>query len=201
MASEAHYRCRACQTAFGTREQAWKHVRYAHEDIPRELINGSIMEEVTDEEPLPGPRETSKGEAAPSEALYRCSKCGAGLFTSHDEARRHVESAHAGTSEESIISVARPRRSPILSGDPARRCVVLGSVSLALGLYFLIIAPSEGGAGIANLHRLTLGETFTITGAIFLSAGWLGEPRMRVPGSARPDSAAGDQQEPTTAPR
>jgi len=47
---------------------------------------------------------------------------------------------------------------------------------MASGLYFLLVNPSEStveGIGrIANLHRLTLGETFTITGAILSGFAW-----------------------------
>lgn len=41
--------------------------------------------------------------------------------------------------------------------------------------YFLLVAPGEptefGARAIANIHRLTLGETSSIVGAIFLAAG------------------------------
>jgi len=50
------------------------------------------------------------------------------------------------------------------------------------GLYFLLVAPGETVSGlgalgqsdmrVANLHRLTLGETFTIVGAIFSGFAW-----------------------------
>ena len=54
-------------------------------------------------------------------------------------------------------------------------CIVLGVVFVALGFYFLI-SPSEGeveilGRTVVNLHRLALGQTSAIVGAIFLAAG------------------------------
>ena len=53
---------------------------------------------------------------------------------------------------------------------------VSGALFMAAGLYFLLVNPSESsveGIGrIANLHRLTLGETFTITGAILSGFAW-----------------------------
>jgi hypothetical protein len=50
------------------------------------------------------------------------------------------------------------------------RCVLIGLVSSALGLYFLLTSP--GDAGVADAQRLALGATGTIVGAIFLAAAW-----------------------------
>jgi hypothetical protein len=68
-------------------------------------------------------------------------------------------------------------------GSP-RLCLFLGVSLMVLGGYFLLnpSVPVDNGFGIAvsyvaNIHRLTLGETFFITGAIFLAAGI--RPRYR----------------------
>ena len=50
---------------------------------------------------------------------------------------------------------------------------------MLVGLYFLLIAPGETVSGeygltreVVNIQRLTIGETFTIVGAVFLAAAW-----------------------------
>lgn len=48
-------------------------------------------------------------------------------------------------------------------------CAILGFLFVCIGFYFLLISPSESH-GFANLHRLTVGETFSIMGAVFLAA-------------------------------
>jgi len=67
-----------------------------------------------------------------------------------------VESHRVGSREETRGSVVA--------------CVILGVFFLVVGLYFLL-NPSNAGSDVANVHRLTLGETFSIMGAIFLAAG------------------------------
>ena len=47
---------------------------------------------------------------------------------------------------------------------------------MLVGVYFLAVAPGETTGfdalpQVANLHRLTIGETCSIVGAIFLAAG------------------------------
>lgn len=49
----------------------------------------------------------------------------------------------------------------------AATCVLTGLLFLGVGLHFLLWNTSE----VVNLHRLTLGETFSIVGAIFLAVG------------------------------
>jgi hypothetical protein len=52
-------------------------------------------------------------------------------------------------------------------------CLALGLLCTVIGLY-LLIDPSAAkaivGPSIANLHKLALGQTLTIVGAIFLAA-------------------------------
>jgi hypothetical protein len=45
---------------------------------------------------------------------------------------------------------------------------IVGIFLSMIGLYFLVVAPSETGE-IVNLQRLTIGETLTICGVIFLA--------------------------------
>jgi hypothetical protein len=61
----------------------------------------------------------------------------------------------------------------------ASTCITLGVMSLLIGLYFLADPTTASSSAygsvdmpqIANIHKLTLGETFSIMGAIFLAAG------------------------------
>ena len=46
-------------------------------------------------------------------------------------------------------------------------CLVLGSIALVVGAYFLV-DPSAGGSNYANAHALTLGQTFMLSGAILI---------------------------------
>ena len=59
-------------------------------------------------------------------------------------------------------------------------CIAIGGLSLLIGVYFLLVNPSQEIAGaypaivgvrVANTHRLALGETFSIIGAIFIAVG------------------------------
>ncbi len=64
-------------------------------------------------------------------------------------------------------------------------CTLIGLALVAAGAFFLFIqrgepgveipygvAPGLGGRGVANLHRLTIGQTLFISGVIFLAAAW-----------------------------
>jgi hypothetical protein len=54
--------------------------------------------------------------------------------------------------------------------------LAVGVVLIAIGLWFLLISPSVGtldGQPIANFHKLTLGATATLAGAILFAAGAL----------------------------
>ena len=80
----------------------------------------------------------------------------------------HVPSpiAHQRTEWSSPITDVNPD-----SPFPAKTVLtVIGILSLLIGLYFLLLAPGEG-EGVVNLQRLTIGETLSICGAVFLAAG------------------------------
>jgi hypothetical protein len=62
---------------------------------------------------------------------------------------------------------------------------ILGVLSLLVGLWLLVVSPNIRSAGtddystfrseapdVINLHKMYLGQTFTIVGAIFLAAAW-----------------------------
>lgn len=53
-------------------------------------------------------------------------------------------------------------------------CRVAGMALMVIGAYFLLIDPSEGsafGRDLVNFHRLTLGQTAAIVGAVLFGAG------------------------------
>jgi hypothetical protein len=50
--------------------------------------------------------------------------------------------------------------------------VIIGIFLALIGLYFLLVAPSNNG-DVINLQRLTIGETFTIVGSILFVGGLL----------------------------
>lgn len=47
--------------------------------------------------------------------------------------------------------------------------LLLGLGCLAFGLWFLVVQPTQSG-DVVNLQRLTIGETSSIAGAVFLAA-------------------------------
>ncbi|MBN2873111.1 MAG: hypothetical protein JXJ30_09400 [Halothiobacillaceae bacterium] len=51
---------------------------------------------------------------------------------------------------------------------------VFGLVSLAVGMYLLIVSPGadSGAGGIVNFHKLIIGQTFSVIGAIFVGIQW-----------------------------
>jgi len=48
---------------------------------------------------------------------------------------------------------------------------VIGIISLLAGLFFLI-SPTSGIDGVISIHKLTIGETLSIVGAVFIAAQW-----------------------------
>lgn len=89
-------------------------------------------------------------------------------------------------SGDRVAPVAPPHpQRVVLEGRPRGSwefCFAAGVVFMIAGLFFLIVAPGEtvptlndlGLPGVpqtvVNLQRLAMGETFTITGAVFLAA-------------------------------
>jgi len=52
---------------------------------------------------------------------------------------------------------------------------VAGIAGIGVGLYFLLLAPGDvQGGTIVRLHRLTLGQTFTISGSVLFGASFVG---------------------------
>lgn len=79
---------------------------------------------------------------------------------------------------------AQPESPAVIGGQPvdwrgsATMCILLGLACMAIGAYLLIdptvSVPGYAGIGrekVANIHMMTLGETLSIVGAIFLAAG------------------------------
>lgn len=82
---------------------------------------------------------------------------------------------------------------PYLERGSALACTLIGLLLSALGLYLLVIAPSNDtaelyGRSVVNVQRLTIGETLTIAGAIFLAAAW--RPRVGIALESQPGSSS-----------
>ncbi|MBB3277426.1 MULTISPECIES: hypothetical protein [unclassified Pseudoxanthomonas] len=89
------------------------------------------------------------------------------------------------TPSPSVQSFSAPAQSPPAAQSFAQEkgsvsaCLVLGVVFLLIGLYFLIDPTTNSSSPygsidlpkVANIHKLTLGQTFSIMGAVFLAAG------------------------------
>ncbi len=68
-----------------------------------------------------------------------------------------------------------PLAAAVKHGGSEALCITLGLLFGCIGLWFLVVSPSIGtvellGGDVVNLHRLALGETSSIVGAIFLAA-------------------------------
>lgn len=75
--------------------------------------------------------------------------------------------AEGDTTPNRTLSSAQPATAGLLNVLPLMSTV--GGLCLLIGLYFLI-DPTAPNSSTANLHRLTLGSTFTTVGAIFIAA-------------------------------
>ena len=53
----------------------------------------------------------------------------------------------------------------------AAACVLIGLLTIGLGLYFLVFPTGGGSANVANLHALAMGQTFTLAGTILFGLG------------------------------
>lgn len=61
--------------------------------------------------------------------------------------------------------------------DSAGILTLLGLACLAIGLYYLVLEPGNpDGSGLSGgtvtIHRLYMGQTFTLAGVIFCAAAW-----------------------------
>jgi hypothetical protein len=90
----------------------------------------------------------------------------------------------SGDSEESgqstVHNITEASSSHTVSNQgSASTCIALGTLSLLVGLYFLVnptadVSSAYGAVGVpqvANIHKLALGQTLAIVGAVFLAAG------------------------------
>lgn len=112
-----------------------------------------------------------------------CSECGEPLGK---DVLSQIPSQVAAAQASASMSTTKPQGE---SGQTSPRseyrgslsaCLTLGLFCLGVGFYFLLVNPSEEiggdyvaiqGSRVANIHRLTLGETFSIMGTIFLAVG------------------------------
>lgn len=100
----------------------------------------------------------------------------------HDECRRNYERQHVA------VVPATTAATPSAQEDVPIGLVVLnmlGFIAMGIGLYLLLGDPSEAPQTysvipeprVINLHRVFIGQTFTVVGAVFLAAAW--RPRSR----------------------
>lgn len=86
-------------------------------------------------------------------------------------------------SREAAQTAARREQLDLERKKVSAILLAIGVVLIATGLWFLLISPSAGtleGQPIANFHKLTLGATSTLAGAILFATGAL----LRYPASA-----------------
>lgn len=93
---------------------------------------------------------------------------------SQDElARRHEQRAREAQERREAQAREAAERERRVRWMTDKALASAGGLFMVTGLYFLTVAPSVGGEfrEVVNLQRLTMGETFTIVGAIFAAAG------------------------------
>ena len=78
----------------------------------------------------------------------------------------------AGSTDSAPIPIAQAST----EAGSGQGCILLGIIFLVVGFWFLVVDPSAShadilGARVGNLQLLTIGETSSIVGAIFLAAG------------------------------
>ena len=85
---------------------------------------------------------------------------------------------HDGAIEARVAEAkSRIERSQMAASDAEGHFVAIGVLALLIGLYFLLVPSGDsvefGGRSmdVVNLHRLYIGQTSTIVGAMFLLAG------------------------------
>ena len=73
------------------------------------------------------------------------------------------------------MTQSEPQKTSFEANGSLFLCFFLGAVFMALGAFLLLITPDEGsqvlGRSVLNLHKVALGQTAAIVGAIFLAAG------------------------------
>lgn len=100
-----------------------------------------------------------------------CSKCGSGRPKSIDEPKLDAEK-HGGTDSSGQTTGAA---SIFYQKGSTEACIGLGILFLLIGVCVLLY-PSLGdaeimGRSVVNLQLLTIGQTSSIVGAVFLAAG------------------------------
>lgn len=98
------------------------------------------------------------------EATFRCEGCGTELLTSGTYCWKCGRRTPDVIPDSAIIPPAKPRQ--VLATTPAR---VVGLILFTLGLLALFGADAMNDMHVVNIQILTIGETFTIAGAVFLA--------------------------------
>ena len=114
---------------------------------------------------------TKCGKEIAGADLYRDPVDGARMHRACYFTSRSLASPVAAPSEPTIAA-------PATSGGSTAACATIGTLALAIGLWFLLnpslAVETVGSYGlretsnVVNLQRLAIGETLTIVGAIFL---------------------------------
>lgn len=117
--------------------------------------------------------------------MAMCKRCGhrrVGLLTEYcgecaPLAYSSGNTVESDTTQEPPAAPVNGPASPQAGGGSAGACALIGLACLAIGGYLLIdptiTVPGYAGIGtekVANIHMMTLGETLSIIGAIFLAA-------------------------------
>lgn len=113
--------------------------------------------------------------------MGKCTKCGkkAGFMMSMcseciDSGQQEIQKK---LEQKSDATVSSPEPQKYETEDTfvfdKRVCVWSGVAFLGVGLYLLgnPVDPAVASSNIVNLQRLTIGQTFSIVGAIFMAAG------------------------------
>lgn len=91
-----------------------------------------------------------------------------GGFATDPEAARAKREAREAAEAEAAAVAAEVRNKNRRHG-----LVIAGALFFGTGMYYLVVAPTVAGYGdTVNLQRLTMGETFTIVGAILSGFAW-----------------------------
>ena len=107
-----------------------------------------------------------------------CSKCARERWVTPPEATDQAEQLRPDGLAQRTTEDARVSPATAAWRGSTELCILLGLACLAIGAYLLIdptvTVPGYAGIGrekVANIHMMTLGETLSIVGAIFLAAG------------------------------
>lgn len=108
----------------------------------------------------------------------KCSECGKSTFIHYGGAEDPLCKKCLSILKKTEFS---PRKNTIKNKNVERQLYeapmpwmgVLGIFLLIVGLYFLLLDPSmPSSAGIVNIQKLSIGQTMSVVGAIFIGFQW-----------------------------